>query len=68
MSGTTLGIFRCFLIHHCVFVFAQNMCLVDGKKSIAVQVIADDQELVHFNCLWCHLFYVLSSAKGMTFF
>jgi hypothetical protein len=44
------------------------MCLVDGKQSIAVPIIAEDQELVHFNSLWCHLFHVLSSAKGMTFF
>jgi hypothetical protein len=44
------------------------MCLVDGSKPIAVPIICDDQELVHFNSLWCHLFHVLSSAKGMTFF
>ena len=44
------------------------MCLVDGKQSIVVPIIAEDQELVHFNSLWCHLFNVMSAAKGMTFF
>ena len=44
------------------------MCLVDGTKSIAVPIIPADQDLVHFNSLWCHLFHVLSSAKGMNFF
>jgi hypothetical protein len=33
-----------------------------------VPIIAPDQELVHFNSLWCHLFHVLSSTKGMNFF
>ena len=44
------------------------MCLVNGTKSIVVPLIANDQELVHFNSLWCHLFHVLSSAKGMNSF
>ena len=35
------------------------MCLVNDTKSIAVPFI---------NSLWCHLFHVLSSTKGMTFF
>ncbi len=44
------------------------MCFVDGKQSIAVPIIAEDQELVHFNSLWCHLFNIMSDAKGTTFF
>ncbi len=43
------------------------MCLVDGNKSIAMQIIAKVQELLHFNSLWCHVFHVLSYAQGMTF-
>ena len=50
------------------FCFAEKICLVDGKQSIAVPIIAEDQELVHFNSLWCHLFNVMSAAKGMSFF
>ena len=57
------------MIHQCLFIsvlivltffcFAVNMCLhclVDGKQSIAVPIIAKDQELVHFNSLWCTCF------------
>ncbi len=45
--------------------FAENMCLEDGKKTIEVLIIAADHKLVHFNSLWCHLFYALSGCKGM---
>jgi hypothetical protein len=38
------------------FCFAEKMCLVDGKQSFAVPIIAEDQELVHFNSLWCRCF------------
>ncbi len=41
---------------------------MDGKKSIAVLIIAADHNLVHFNSLWCHLLHVLSDAKGMNCF
>ncbi len=44
------------------------MCLVDGKKFVVVQIISADHKLVHFNALWCHLFHVLSTTKGMIFF
>jgi hypothetical protein len=55
-----------FLTDHVCF--AENMCLVDGSRSIEVPIIHSEQVLVHFNSLWCHLFHVLSLTKGMSFF
>jgi hypothetical protein len=46
----------CHLIFLTFLCFAVNMCLVDDKQSIAVPIIAKDQELVHFNSLWCTSF------------
>jgi hypothetical protein len=37
------------------------MCLVDGRLNIVPPIIA--QEFVHFNDLWCYLFYKLTGEE-----
>jgi hypothetical protein len=36
------------------------MLLVDGQHDIVPPIIPETQEFVHFNTLWCYLFYKLT--------
>ena len=40
--------------------FAESLCLVDGKHNIIPLIVPEEQEFVHFNTLWCYLFYKLT--------
>jgi hypothetical protein len=42
---------------------AESLCLLDGKHNIAPPIIPEEQEFVHFNTLWCYLFYRLSGEE-----
>jgi hypothetical protein len=42
---------------------AESLCLVDGKHNIVPPIIPEEQEFVHFNTLWCYLFYRLSEEE-----
>jgi hypothetical protein len=42
---------------------AESLCLLDGKHNIVPPIIPEDQDFVHFNTLWCYLFYRLSGEK-----
>ncbi len=39
------------------------MCLVDSQQDIVPQIIPETQEFVHFNTLWCYLFYKLTGEE-----
>ena len=39
------------------------MCLVDGQHNIVPPIIPENQEFVHFNTLWCYLFYKLTGEE-----
>jgi hypothetical protein len=39
------------------------MCLVDGRLNIVPPIIPEAQEFVHFNDLWCYLFYKLTGEE-----
>jgi hypothetical protein len=39
------------------------MCLVDGRLNIVPLIIPEAQEFVHFNDLWCYLFYKLTGEE-----
>ena len=41
----------------------QSLCLVDGKHNIVLPIIPEAQEFVHFNTLWCYLFYKLAREE-----
>ena len=40
--------------------FAESLCLVDGKHNIIPLIVPEEQEFMHFNTLWCYLFYKLT--------
>ena len=42
---------------------AESMCLVDGQHNIIPPIIPENQEFVHFNTLWCYLFYKLTGEE-----
>ena len=42
---------------------AECLCLVDGRLTIVPPIIPEEQEFVHFNDLWCYLFYKLSGEE-----
>jgi hypothetical protein len=42
---------------------AECMCLVDGRLIIVPLIIPEAQEFVHFNNLWCYLFYKLTGEE-----
>jgi hypothetical protein len=42
---------------------AGSLCLLDGKHNIVPPIIPEEQEFVHFNTLWCYLFYRLSGEE-----
>jgi hypothetical protein len=39
------------------------MLLVDGQHDIVPPIIPETQEFVHFNTLWCYLFYKLTGEE-----
>ena len=39
------------------------MFLVDGQHSIVPPIVPEAQEFVHFNTLWCYLFYKLTGEE-----
>ena len=39
---------------------AECLCLLDGQHNIDPPIIPENQEFVHFNTLWCYLFYKLT--------
>jgi hypothetical protein len=41
------------------------MCLVDGRLNIVPPIIPEAQEFVHFNELWCYLFYKLTGEENL---
>ncbi len=43
---------------------AESLCLLDGKYNTTLQIIPEEQEFVHFNTLWCYLFYRLTGEEG----
>ncbi len=51
---------------------AESICLVDGKQNIIQPVVPAEQGFLHFNNLWCYLFYKLTGKekhnKGMATF
>ena len=42
---------------------AESLCLVDGQHNIDLPIIPENQEFVHFNILWCYLFYKLTGEE-----
>ena len=42
---------------------AESMFLVDGQHKIVPPIIPENQEFVHFNTLWCYLFYKLTGEE-----
>ena len=42
---------------------AESMFLVDGQHNIVPPIIPEAQEFVHFNTLWCYLFYKLTGEE-----
>ena len=54
------------LLHTDFFLFAGNVCLVDGRLPISAPIIAEAQTLVHFNMLFAHLFFHLSKSQAMS--
>jgi hypothetical protein len=50
----------------------ESICLVDGKQNIIQPVAPVEQGFLHYNNLWCYLFYKLTGEmkdnKGITAF
>ena len=42
---------------------AESMFLVDGQHNIVPPIVPEAQEFVHFNTLWCYLFYKLTGEE-----
>ena len=42
---------------------AESLCLINGKHNINQPIIPEEQEFVHFNTLWCYLFYKLTGKE-----
>ncbi len=42
---------------------AESLCLLNGKHNSNPLIIPEEQECVHFNTLWCCLFYRLSGEE-----
>ncbi len=42
---------------------AESICLFDGKQNIIQPVVPAEQGFLHFNDLWCYLFYKLTGEE-----
>ncbi len=42
----------------------EGICLVDGKQNIIQPVVTAEQGFLHFNNLWCFLFYKLTGDEN----
>ncbi len=42
---------------------AECICLVDGKQNIIQLMVPAEQVFLHFNNLWCYLFYKLTGEE-----
>jgi hypothetical protein len=42
---------------------AESICLVEGKQNISQPVVPAEQGILHFNNLWCYLFYKLTGEE-----
>ncbi len=42
---------------------AESICLVDGKQNIIQPVVPAEQGFLHFNNMWCYLFYKLTGEE-----
>ncbi len=51
---------------------SESIFFVDGKQNIVPPVVPAEQGFVHFNNMWCYLFYKLTGEekddKGITAF
>jgi hypothetical protein len=41
----------------------ESICLVDRKQNFVPPVVPAEHEFVHFNNLWCYLFYKLTGEE-----
>ena len=42
---------------------AESICLVNGKQNIIQPVVPAELGFLHFNNLWCYLFYKLTGEE-----
>jgi hypothetical protein len=42
---------------------AESICLVYGKQNIIQPVVPAKQGFLHFNNLWCYIFYKLTGEE-----
>jgi hypothetical protein len=42
---------------------AESICLVEGKQIIIQPVVPAEQGFLHFNNMWCYLFYKLTGEE-----